>query len=364
MVTEPTTPDPDADSVLTIAQAIELGGSKGHNVYTEGKYYVTGVIVDVYNTQYGNMHIADEAGNQLTIYGTYSADGSARYDAMDVKPVAGDTVTIYGIVGQYNGTPQIKNGWITEHIPGESQPTEPSEPTEPEPTTPAEPINGTFVQITTVDQLVSGKYVLVAGNGYAPKALDGTWLSSGTPAVNGSAISAADAAGFIWDITVDGTSVKLTDANGVTVAPKGGNNNGIISSDYSWDVLFADGTFQFAGVDADTVKLACNAGTQGGNKFRGYKNTTLTGTYADEYFSYFTLYKLEETGSEPEQVKGDIDGNGDVTNEDVVALLWNTLFPEENPINGFADFNGDGSVTNEDVVVLLWHTLFPEENPL
>ena len=115
---EPST-DPEADTELTVAQVIALGLSKEHNVYTTGKYYVSGVITEVYNTQYGNMKITDDAGNILTIYGTYSADGSTRYDAMDVKPVAGDTVKIYGIIGQYNGTSQLKNGWIVEHIPGE-----------------------------------------------------------------------------------------------------------------------------------------------------------------------------------------------------------------------------------------------------
>ena len=33
------------------------------------------------------MYIVDEEGNQFTIYGTYSADGSTRYDKMDKKPV-------------------------------------------------------------------------------------------------------------------------------------------------------------------------------------------------------------------------------------------------------------------------------------
>ena len=122
---EPTNPDPEADSELTIAAAIALGASKEHNTYTEGKYYVTGEITEVYNTKYGNMRIADADGNVLTIYGTYSVDGSTRYDSMDVKPVAGDTVKVYGIIGQFNGTAQMKNGWIVEHtpaapIPGES----------------------------------------------------------------------------------------------------------------------------------------------------------------------------------------------------------------------------------------------------
>ena len=129
----PSGDDPAADSSLSIKDVIALGGSKEHNTYTEGKYYVTGVITEVYNTMYGNMKITDAEGNILTIYGTYDADGTNRYDAMAVKPVVGDNVTIYGIVGQYNGTPQIKNGWITSHTPGESNP---SDPTEPEATVP------------------------------------------------------------------------------------------------------------------------------------------------------------------------------------------------------------------------------------
>ncbi|MBR3779161.1 MAG: hypothetical protein IKL13_05520, partial [Clostridia bacterium] len=131
-VEPPVTPDdpvedPEPDTELTIADAIALGTSKDHNTYTEGKYFVTGVITEVYNTTYGNMKITDDAGNILTIYGSYSADGELRYDAMDVKPVAGDTVTVYGIVGQYNGNAQIKNGWIVDHVPGED-PVEPDEP--------------------------------------------------------------------------------------------------------------------------------------------------------------------------------------------------------------------------------------------
>ncbi len=123
-------PEPPQNT-LTIEEAIAMGSAMEHNIYTEEKYYVTGVITEVYNTQYGNMRLTDDAGNILTIYGTYSADGELRYDAMEVKPVAGDTVTIYGIVGQYNGTPQIKNGWIVEHIPGEGGDIGGDEPVDP-----------------------------------------------------------------------------------------------------------------------------------------------------------------------------------------------------------------------------------------
>ena len=104
--------DPAADSTLTIVEALALGTSKDHNTYTEGKYYVTGVITEISNETYGNMKITDAEGNVLTIYGSYNADGTLRFDAMETKPAVGDTVTIYGIIGQYNGTAQIKNGWI------------------------------------------------------------------------------------------------------------------------------------------------------------------------------------------------------------------------------------------------------------
>jgi hypothetical protein len=103
---------PDADTELTIAQAIALGNASAHNEYTEGKYYVTGTVKEVYNTTYGNLYLEDAAGNVLTVYGTYDADGTNRYDAMANAPVAGDVITVYGIIGQYKGTPQMKNGWI------------------------------------------------------------------------------------------------------------------------------------------------------------------------------------------------------------------------------------------------------------
>jgi hypothetical protein len=130
---------------FSVAEIIAMGAAKEHNTYTDYKYKVTGVITEVYNTQYGNMKITDDAGNILTIYGTFSADGTLRYDAMDVKPVAGDTVTIYGIVGQYNGTPQIKNGWIVK-INGSAPSTEPVTP-------PAPPASN----LSVVDSIEAGK---------------------------------------------------------------------------------------------------------------------------------------------------------------------------------------------------------------
>ena len=95
-----------------IADVITEALKTPSNEFSTDKYLVAGVITEVYNTTYGNMKITDAYGNILTIYGTYSADGADRYDAMATKPVAGDYVVILGGIGNYNGTPQVKNGWI------------------------------------------------------------------------------------------------------------------------------------------------------------------------------------------------------------------------------------------------------------
>lgn len=99
-------------TALTAGQAIEIGAAMEHNTYTDGKYLIAGVITEVYNETYGNMKITDELGNVLTVYGSYSADGSTRYDAMETKPVVGDYVVVLGTLGQYSGTAQTKNAWI------------------------------------------------------------------------------------------------------------------------------------------------------------------------------------------------------------------------------------------------------------
>ncbi len=162
----PPVEDPEADTELSILDAIALGASKEHNTYTEGKYYVTGVITEVYNTQYGNMKLTDEAGNILTIYGTWSEDGTIRYDALENAPVAGDTVTIYGIIGQYNGTPQIKNGWIIG-FEGGDVPVDP--PVSDELDLIVNPVVGTAYKFGMIQENVSATdvYYLIGGmNGF------------------------------------------------------------------------------------------------------------------------------------------------------------------------------------------------------
>ena len=64
------------------------------------------------------------------------------------------------------------------------------------------------------------------------------------------------------------------------------------------------------------------------------------------------------------RVPGDIDENGTVDVDDVLALLWYVLFPEDYPIDAEADFDHNGSTDVDDVLTLLWYVLFPEDYPL
>ena len=63
-------------------------------------------------------------------------------------------------------------------------------------------------------------------------------------------------------------------------------------------------------------------------------------------------------------IRGDVNGDGYVTNEDAIYLLRHTLMPGRYPINQSGDMNGDSYVTNKDAIYLLRHTLMPGRYPL
>ena len=145
----------------------------------------------------------------------------------------------------------------------------------------------TWTQVTSADQFTTGQYYMVTDTSYAPGVLDGSWVT---------AVEAANAAtDAVWTLTVSGDEVTLTDSNDVSIAPKGGNNNGIQSGNYSWNWKFANGKFTFSGQGEDTVVLASNQSSE--SKFRAYKTTTVNGNQ-NGYPSEFTLYKLEGGSSE------------------------------------------------------------------
>ncbi len=109
--TAPTTAPEEEIKVITIAEALELCGESG-NITTE-RYYIRGTVEKMINATYGNMVVADETGS-ITVYGTYSADGSLKYSEMTDKAFEGDEVLLHCILQNYNGTKEVKNARLIE----------------------------------------------------------------------------------------------------------------------------------------------------------------------------------------------------------------------------------------------------------
>ena len=171
------------------------------------------------------------------------------------------------------------------------------------PVTAAAADEGVYKKISSMDELTTGKYVMILDTGYAPGSLDGTWVTAVQPSVTDGSVT--DPTTGVWTLTVSGSSVKLTDANGVSIAPKGGDSNGIKSGDYNWEVRIEGGKFSFYGTGTDTVTFASNKSFE--NKFRAYKNTTINAGYPHD----FNLYKLEEEVYDP--ITDDMIGEGVIT---------------------------------------------------
>ena len=111
--------------------------------------------------------------------------------------------------------------------------------------------------------------------------------------------------------------------------------------------------------DGNTQSVAMDSSMISGfdPKVSGKQVVTVTYQGCTEYFTV-------EVPEVPATTPGDFTGDNTVNNDDVVLLLWHTLFPEDYPLTVSGDLTGDGAVSNDDVVLLLWHTLFPEDYPL
>ena len=175
----------------------------------------------------------------------------------------------------------------------------------------------TYTKVTSAAELTTGKYVLVTDTDYAPDYFDNGWVLATQPSVVDGKIENPTAG--VWTLTVDTDGVVMTDAKGTSIAPKGGNTNGIQSGSYKWAASFADGKFTFAGTGEDTVTLASNASSN--HKFRGYKNETIA-KQPGGYPCNFTLYKLETA---PARENGVV-AIEDIQNGDTVVIF--------NPANG------------------------------
>ena len=117
--TQPPMEDSDnkpQDYIITIAKALEI--CMANDEPTVERYLIQGVIDTVTNAEYGGMKISDETGS-ISVYGTYSADGSLKYSEMDEKPYKGDTVLLDCTLQNYNGNPEVHNARLISFERGE-----------------------------------------------------------------------------------------------------------------------------------------------------------------------------------------------------------------------------------------------------
>lgn len=91
----------------------------------------------------------------------------------------------------------------------------------------------------------------------------------------------------------------------------------------------------------------------------GYDATPGTKTIIVTYGDFTDSFAVTVT-----HTPGDVDTNGEVSTDDVVALLLHISMPDLFPIAVEADFDGDGNITTEDAIKLLLHISMPDMFPL
>ncbi len=115
--TDEGTPE-DKYPTITVAEALKLCTDTAGYITSE-RYYIRATVISVKNAAYGNMIIGDETG-EIEVYGTYSADGSVGYAAMEEKPYKGDEVLLHCILQNYNGKKEVQNARLIEFQRAES----------------------------------------------------------------------------------------------------------------------------------------------------------------------------------------------------------------------------------------------------
>lgn len=153
-----------------------------------------------------------------------------------------------------------------------------------------------YQEITGMEELTSGQYVLVTPFGDAPGILLGEdfVISATKPTFTGD----TDAAGAEWNLTVTENGVILTDAHGVSAAPLEGDRNGIAAGTYEWQVLWDGEYFSFHSCNgSEPVTLVSDTLLE--NDFLACRDVDIEEA-PDSYVSIFTLYRRMEVQDDPE----------------------------------------------------------------
>lgn len=97
------------DNVISVAQAVNIAKELASGQTTSSSYIVQGKVDDLYNTQYGNCHLIDDNGGDITVYGMYSHDGNNRFDSFKNPPRQDDTIIVEGKIMNFYNENKKKN---------------------------------------------------------------------------------------------------------------------------------------------------------------------------------------------------------------------------------------------------------------
>ena len=173
-----------------------------------------------------------------------------------------------------------------------------------------------YQEITGMEELTSGQYVLVTPFGDAPGILLGEdfVISATKPTFTGD----TDAAGAEWNLTVTENGVILTDAHGVSAAPMEDDRNGIAAGTYEWQVLWDGKYFSFHGCNgSEPVTLVSD--TLREYDFLACRDADIE-EEPDSYVSDFTLYRRMEVQDDPEPEEPEEPGEVVETSPSVTVL--------------------------------------------
>lgn len=81
---------------------------------------VTSIAKDDQTKGYTNFYIKDYSGEEVYVYGTYTADGTKISAVKEYGLKEGDIVTMVGKKGSYKGTNEMLNGYFEELLPVET----------------------------------------------------------------------------------------------------------------------------------------------------------------------------------------------------------------------------------------------------
>ena len=153
-----------------------------------------------------------------------------------------------------------------------------------------------YQEITGMEELTSGQYVLVTPLGDAPGILLGEdfVISATKPTFTGDTV----AAGAEWDLTMTANGVILTDAHGASAASLEGDRNGIAAGTYEWQVLWDGEYFSFHGYSgSEPVTLVSDTLLE--HNFLACRDIDIE-EESESYVSDFTLYRRVEQQDDPE----------------------------------------------------------------